>query len=252
MESTTSLERRIQLVIIIISLLWNGFIALCLFVFTGTDFNKPLRITIRPRPIEYSLYSQLPRPQPIPPQVSQAQPAIRKLVQQAVLQNTVLDDDKAETYLVKNPVSCGTLSRGSVVTVAGGGDGGGSPAQGLDNEEKSQVIDNGQQEENPREKVQESDELSQSQDATEQQESSPASEQSKQSSQVEQVEHSQPTGFNEPNIAMPSDATTSMYSPANTVSQAPSRYEPTSTKHLGPQNDPHALAQQPRHHLANK
>lgn len=223
MES--SIERRIQIIIVIFSLLWHGFILISLFVLTRTELNDPLKITIRPRPIQYSLYSQPRMPKQVnqPSQLNSVQqfPAAKQ-IQQAVQQKSLpIPDDRDESYLVKNPVSCGTLSQGSIVTAPGGGGGGRIQAE--------PESDNNEQSEQPSQtKVQESDEILET--AENQVGQDPHESVQAQQEPLPKATEQQPTNmttaqqetveFDEPVIPMPSDATTSIYSTTRTPQQA--------------------------------
>lgn len=219
MES--SKEYRIKIIILICTLLWHGFIVFSLFVLTRTDLNEPLRITINPRPIQYSLYSN-----PKPPlqrhsqstQLPHVLPAVTKPVAQASLQAPPPDDNQAEPYMLKNAVSGGTLAQGSIVPASGNG----STSQQIQKQEIQEHAANqpAQQSQNSSDqnspsKVKESDEdLDQSLPSTNKKIESDSEE----TPQAALAEKSPITPvqqrlneFNEPIIQLPSDATTTFY-----------------------------------------
>ena len=66
-------ERRIKLLIILLTMLWHGLILYTFFVLTSKESYEPLRITVKPQVIEYLLNS-LPQQQNNP--VAKALPSL--------------------------------------------------------------------------------------------------------------------------------------------------------------------------------
>lgn len=127
-------DRRIKSILIFISLLWHFLILYIFFVVTRREFDEPLRITINPKTVEFlwsrpQVAPQLPSqvspkatlmvPQPLAHAVSQVAPTVVQPMPVAtpIVQPKAIDeeDEAQDRYKLKNPISGGTLSTGSLV-----------------------------------------------------------------------------------------------------------------------------------------
>jgi hypothetical protein len=120
-------ERRIQAIVICITLALHIFILCVLFIFTHPENIEPLRITADPQFIEYLLNNIVQHPNNPPTQNAHAvsptlpamSPALAHTIQQQIAQSQttpIPDETGFDTYTLKNAVSYGSFSQGSMVT----------------------------------------------------------------------------------------------------------------------------------------
>lgn len=125
-------DRQIKSLLIFVSILWHCLILYVFFVITRKPSDEPLRITIHPKTVEFLLsrpQAAAVQPQAVQPAtllqsqpVPQALPQIAQtVVQQAPIVVPVVkppalpEEEDQDRYKLKNPVSGGTLSAGSLV-----------------------------------------------------------------------------------------------------------------------------------------
>ena len=97
-------ERRIKVLIMLLTLLWHGLILYTFFVVTRKESYEPLRITVKPQVIEYLLNSMAQQQNKTAGQALPAlPPALQKLAQAQMQQQ--LDEDGFDQYMLKNAVS---------------------------------------------------------------------------------------------------------------------------------------------------
>lgn len=128
MPKTTTNERRIKILIILLTILWHGLILYTFFVITRNEDQDPLRITVKPQVIEYLLDAVAQQQKNSIAQALPAMPAALQNVTQAQIQKQI-DEEGFEQYLLKNAVSYGSYNQGSIVSMGQEGSGTTEPQQ---------------------------------------------------------------------------------------------------------------------------
>ena len=118
-------ERQIQVTVILITLAWHIIFFYALLNFTDKDYYEPLHIAAEPQFIEYLLNSVAQQPQTLTNQMQQSispiqqqmPPALITAIQQKMQSQNIStpDEDGYEKYELKNAVSYGSFTQGSIV-----------------------------------------------------------------------------------------------------------------------------------------